>query len=54
MSSPYLKKKSNIRGVFLLQVHNMGLQQKFYNKMFVFYRNIRLSGRISGNLSDIR
>ena len=43
-------KKSNIRGEFVLQEHDMGLREKFCDKMFVFYCNIRLSGRISGNL----
>ena len=49
-SSLYLQKKSNLRGGFQLQEHNTGLPQKFCDKMFVFYRNIRLSG----NLPDIR
>ncbi len=55
-SSLYLQKKSNLRGGFQLQEHNTGLPQKFCYKMFVFYLNIRLSGRISGinNQPDIR
>ena len=42
--------------MFVLQEHNKGLRQKFCDKMFIFYRNIRLSGRISGinNQPDIR
>jgi len=38
----------------VLQEHNMGLCQKFCYKFVVFYHDIRLSGRISGNLPDIR
>ena len=35
-------------------MNNTRLRQKFCDKFVVFYRNIRLSGRISGNLPDIR